>query len=201
MTFNSELRKRDDLNEYQKQARSLLFHKTHIVKAGMLAGDISLRRLLMHDTSKLSSVEFGNYSRFKYGIKSVEDWSKAWLHHLHNNPHHPEHWILPWRGDPGFYLGYGHDLAPFVTVLPMPETYTREFVIDMMATSMEITGSYDIAVWLNANGPEINLHPETELRLDGVLIKLGYFLTDNCPWSYMAGDITRNRFAMEGATK
>lgn len=186
------------LREYQKQAISLWFHKLHVVKVGLLVGGISLRRLLIHDASKLSFVEYGAYSRFKYGKKDVADWSCAWLHHLHHNKHHPEHWILSWRGDPGFYLGYGHDLGPFVTVLPMPETHVREFVIDMMATSKEKTGSYDIAVWLNKNGPEINLHPVTQYRLGDVMVDLGYCLTDNCFWSWLAGDDTRLKFDFPG---
>ena len=198
-TFDSSLRENDNLSARQKQARSLFFHKSHVIKAGLLVGDVSLRRLLMHDTSKLTPVEFVNYSRFKYGIKSIDGWAGAWLHHLHNNKHHPEHWVLSWRGDPDFYNGLGHGLAPFVTALAMPKTYVREFVIDMMATSKEVTGSYDIAVWLNMNGPKINLHPDTVVRLGDVMVDLGYFLTDNCLWSWMAGDNTRSKFSMAGA--
>lgn len=69
----------------------------------------------------------------------------------------------------------------------MPETYVREMIADMMATSKEVTGSYDIAVWLNENGPKMRLHDETVTRLDSVMREIGYFSTDNCDWSWMAG--------------
>ena len=69
----------------------------------------------------------------------------------------------------------------------MPETYVREMVADFMATSKELTGSYDIAVWLSRNGPTMLLHDETEVRFDSVMIELGYIQTDNCMWSYMRG--------------
>ncbi len=188
------------MDVYQKQAKSLSFHKWHIIKAGLLVGGISLRRLLIHDMSKLSRIEFANYSRFKYGIKSIDGWAQAWLHHLHHNKHHPEYWFLSWHGeDPDFYHGLGKHVAPFVTVLAMPRIYVREMIVDWMATSMEKTGSYDIAAWLNEHGPKMNIHDDTLVRLDNIMIELGYFLTDNCPWSYMAGGDTRRKFGLPGA--
>lgn len=182
------------MNEYQQQAKSLSFHKMQVIKIGLAIGCVPLRRLLMHDMSKLCPVEFVNYSRFKYGTKSVDGWAAAWLHHLHHNKHHPEHWVLSWRGDPDYYRGIGKHLAPFIVVLAMPKTYVREFVIDIMATGKEIAGHYDVATWLNENGPRMLFHDDTLVRLDSLLIKIGYFLTDNCPWSYMAGDNTREMF-------
>lgn len=169
---------------YWKQLKSLLFHKWHVLKAGLMIGGIPLWRLILHDWSKFAPVEYINYSRYKYGIKSIDGWAKAWLHHLHHNPHHPEHWVLSWRGDPSWYDALGESIAEYVTLLPMPETYVREMVADMIATSKEITGSNVIAVWLNENGPKMRLHPDTIVRLDGVMHEIGYCQTDNCYWSY-----------------
>ena len=173
---------------YWKQLKSLAGHKWRVLRAGIMIGDIPLWRLIIHDWSKFTPVEFVNYARFKYGRKDTAGWARAWLHHLHHNPHHPEHWCLSWRGNPFFYDDLGKSVAPFVTVLAMPETYAREMVADMMATSKELSGSYDIAVWLNENGPKMRLHDDTVTRLDSVMIEVGYFITDNCDWSYMAGD-------------
>ena len=129
---------------YWKQLRSLLFHKWHVLKAGLKIGNIPLWRLIVHDWSKFSWVEFVNYSRYKYSsVKNNEEWGKAWLHHLHHNPHHPEHWLLSWRGKPTFYDDIGESRGAFITTLPMPETYVREMIADFMATSKEKTGSYD----------------------------------------------------------
>ena len=171
---------------YWRQFKSILLHKWYVFLAGRLAG-VPLWRLIVHDWSKFTPVEFIKYSRYKYGRKSKEDWAKGWLHHLHHNPHHPEHWILSWRGDPKFYNHIGAGIAPFVTLLPMPEIYVREMLADMHATSKQVTGSWDISRWLNENGPSIHFHDDTITLIDKVMKEIGYNLTDNCDWSWAAG--------------
>jgi len=172
---------------YWKQFKSLLTHKWYVLKAGLFVGGIPLWRLIIHDWSKFMPVEFINYSHFKYGVKDKKQWAKAWLHHLHHNPHHPEHWILSWRGDPKYYDDLAEPIAEFVSVQPMSETYVREMVADMLATSKEVTGNWDIAVWLNKNGSSMRLHNEAITRLDAVMHEIDYHITDNCLWSYIAG--------------
>jgi hypothetical protein len=172
---------------YWKQLKSLLIHKWYVFIAGRLTG-VSMWRLLVHDWSKFTPTEFINYSLWKYsGTKSMTGWAKAWLHHLHYNPHHPEHWVLSWRGNPEFYDLVGHHIAPFVTLLPMPEPYVREMIADMMATSKQVTGSWNIAHWINQNGPDMHLHDNTVTLIDKVMKEIGYVLTDNCDWSWVAG--------------
>lgn len=171
---------------YWQQLKSLLIHKWYVFLAGRLVG-VPLWRLISHDWSKFLPVEFVNYARYKYGIKSIDGWVKAWLHHLHYNPHHPEHWILSWLGDPDFYIGLGEAVSEFVVVIAMPETYVREMVADMLATSKQITGSWDISKYLNSNGPKMHLHDDTIALIDKVMQEIGYSLTDNCDWSWIAG--------------
>lgn len=169
---------------YWRQLKSLIRHKWYVFQAGRLTG-VPLWRLIIHDFSKFSAVEFINYARYKYGVKSKMGWARAWLHHMHHNQHHPEHWVLSWRGSPDFYDGIGEHIEMFVTLLPMPETYVREMIADMMATSKELTGSGDIAAWLNKNGPDMRLHDNTITLIDKVLKEVGYSLTDNCDWSWI----------------
>jgi hypothetical protein len=119
------------------------------------------------------------------GVTSKERWAKSWLHHLHHNPHHPEYWILTWRGNPSFYDEIGKELTDFVTILPMPETYVREMIADMMATGKKVAGTWDISHWLNENGPNMNLHGETVRLIDKIMRELGYDLTDNRNWSWV----------------
>lgn len=134
------------------------------------------------------SVELINYAQFKYGIKSKEGWAKAWLNHLHHNAHHPEHWVLSWCGNPDFYNELGECIGKFVTLLPMPELYVREMLADMMATSKQVAESWDIANWLNQNGPEIHLHDETITLIGKVMKEIGYYsIPDDCDWSWIAG--------------
>jgi hypothetical protein len=170
---------------YWQQFKSVLLHKWYVFLAGRIT-KVPLWRLVIHDWSKFSLIEFINYSRWKYGVKSKQEWAKAWLHHLHHNAHHPEFWVLSWRGDPNFYDGLGESAAPFVTLLPMPDFCVREMIADMMATSKEVTGSWDISYWLNQNGPDMHLHDETIIIIDKVMKEIGYALTDNCDWSWIA---------------
>lgn len=155
---------------YLKQLKSILFHKWHVLRVGLIVGKIPLWRLLLHDWSKFSPTEFIYYARYKYGNglsanKYKPKWAKSWLHHLHHNPHHPEHWLLSWRGDPKFYDDVGESIAPWVVVLPMPDAYVSEMIADMMATSKEFTGSYDITKWLSENISKMRLHSESEIQL------------------------------------
>jgi hypothetical protein len=172
---------------YWEQLKSLLFHKWQVLKIGLRVGGIPLWQLVIHDWSKFTPIEFVNYSRYKYGIKNKNEWCKAWFHHLHYNPHHPEHWLLSWRGNPEFYSNIGENITSFVVVLPIPEVYVREMIVDFMATSKELSNSYDISRWLNKNGPLMKLHDDTITRIDSVMQEIGYVLTDNCMWSYMQG--------------
>lgn len=73
----------------------------------------------------------------------------------------------------------------------MPEIYVREMVVDWLGASRAYTGSWNMATWIDANGPKMRLHSKTLERVDAELYRLGYFTTDNCPWSYMAGEKTK----------
>ena len=176
---------------YWKQIKSLAFHKWHVFMVGLMIGGIPLWRLVVHDWSKFMPVEFVGYAKYKYGQeKSRSGWARAWLSHRDHNKHHPERWLLSWLGDPNFYDGIGERVTDFITVMPMPETYAREWVADMMATSRQF-GSYNIAKWLNENGPRMRLHSLTITRLGSVMREVGYVQMNNCDWSWIAGrDVT-----------
>lgn len=56
-------------------------------------------KILSHDATKMSCLEFTAY-RIKFYPNpgesiSQKDFDRAWLHHINNNDHHPEHWIIP----------------------------------------------------------------------------------------------------------
>lgn len=169
---------------YLEQLYSVLIHKWYVFLAGRLTR-VPLWRLIIHDWSKFTPTEVFGYAGNIGGVVSKSKWAKSWLHHLHHNPHHPEHWVLSWRGSPEFYDKLTKPIAPFVVLLPMPETYVREMIADMMATSKKVTGSWDIAIWFNKNGPNMNLHDETITLIDKVMKEIGYNLTDNCDWSWI----------------
>jgi len=174
---------------YLKQLYYLCRHKYFVLLFGLKVRGIPLWRLLVHDWSKFTPTEFIHYARWLHGYyKDDPDayrpyWARSWLHHLHCNPHHPEHWILSWRGNPEFYRELGEPLAEFVVVLPMPMTYVCEWVADMMATGYGLTGSVDIAEFLNQAGPSWTLHSTTIYHLRIVMSRLGYYLADG-DWTF-----------------
>lgn len=171
---------------YWEQLKLVLVHKWYVFLAGLIT-DVPLWRLLIHDWSKFTLIEFFGYAGNAGGKVSKERWAKSWLHHLHHNPHHPEHYILSWLGNPDFYNEIGEHIGGFVTLLPMPENFVREMLADMMGTSKKISGSYDIAKWLNQNGPKMHLHDKTITLINKVMVESGYVLTSNCDWSWITG--------------
>lgn len=171
---------------YLKFLWSLLKHKWYFFQAGRLTG-VSLWGCIIHDWSKFTLTEFPRYARRFFGSdKDESEWAIAWNHHLEHNLHHPEHWSTVWRGRFGFYAtNIGEKTSDNIIALPMPEKYVREMVADWLAASKAYTGSWNIAKWVNENGPKKNLHSETERLIATVLIELDYFITDNCPWSWV----------------
>lgn len=171
---------------YLRFVWSLLRHKWFVLLAGRLAG-VPLWRLIVHDCSKFSPSEFAAYARSFHGDYSRSpndrervslDFTYAWLHHENHGPHHWSYWI-PRSGR--------NANEP----LPMPETYVREMIADCMGASKAYTDSWDIAAWLNENGPGWRIHDETLRRIWTVMIELGYVITDNCEWSWMGGSIKK----------
>lgn len=107
---------------YLKQLKSVLIHKWYVFLAGRLT-KVPLWRLIIHDWSKFTLTELFGYAGNIGGVTSKSKWARSWLHHLHCNPHHPEHWILSWRGNLEFYNELAKPIASFVVLLPMPEKY------------------------------------------------------------------------------
>ncbi|MCB1716724.1 MAG: hypothetical protein KDK05_16480 [Candidatus Competibacteraceae bacterium] len=161
---------------YLRYLKSLLLHKWFVFLAGLHTG-VPLWRLIIHDWTKFLPVEFVSYARHFQGQSTKQTklaFDYGWLHHQKANPHHWQYWILVYDSDP-----------EKVKSLPMPETYVREMVADWMGASRAYTGSWNMSKWLSSNGPKMLIHDATEVLVDQVLTEMGYYLTDNCMWSYM----------------
>jgi hypothetical protein len=142
-------------------------HKWFVLCAG-LKTDAPIWRLLIHDWSKFTLVEWFPYVEQFYGpgltrdtAQAVRDrrqsnFDTAWLHHQHRNPHHWQHWVL--RQDDGA-----------LKVLEMPESFAREMVADWMGAGRAITGEWGVRAWYEKNRWKIQLH-ETTRRLVEFLI-------------------------------
>lgn len=92
-----------------------------------------------HDKSKFSKNEFSGYANYFFAGSNEEkeinkpDMDVAWLHHMNNNQHHPEYWIL--RDSDG------------IRPLEMPDIYIAEMILDWTAMGYKFNNTaYD---WFN----------------------------------------------------
>lgn len=134
----------------------LLFHKLYVLYFGWQL-HVPLWQLLIHDWSKYTWEELDAYSRKFYLQKdNTPDWVNlyfryAWLHHIHCNPHHWEHWRL---GD---------------NYLTMPKNYVLEMIADWKATGMSKVGRDDAYEFYFDNPERIKLHPDTRVQVENLL--------------------------------
>lgn len=153
--------------QVRKYLDSLELHVTYVREAGERLG-IDPHQLREHDNSKFSLEELPYYVRNFHGDKSDPDgFARAWLHHIHNNPHHWQYWIF----SDGF-TPKNSDVRN--GVVEMPQRYAREMIADWMGASMAYTGSWDMADWLTGNMSRIRLHPSTARYVREVLDADGY---------------------------
>ena len=127
----------------------VLKHKSYLLKSGRDL-KVSYYRILIHDLSKFSWQEIKAYSRQFYAPKEERNYTEfksGWHHHVVNNPHHWEYWVLS---------GRDHEWP-----LEMPEKFAREMVADWYAASKAYTGSWDMQSWLHKNWATIKMHPKT----------------------------------------
>lgn len=147
--------------------RSLESHIEGVKKYGSQLG-LPVYQLESHDLSKFSEFEFPFYARNFFGDKKDQDgFAQAWLHHIHNNPHHWQYWIFPDNYTP-------KNTKVENGVIEMPQPFALEMIGDWMASSKQYTGSEDMGDWLKAHLPSIRLHSKTKIFVLEVLDSLGY---------------------------
>ena len=147
-------------------AESLCDHIAYVQEAGRKIG-VFPSLLEVHDQSKWCPLEFPGYARHFKGGGDPDGFATAWLHHIHYNPHHWQHWIFS-----DGYTPKGSKVEG--GVVEMPGIYVLEMVADWMGASRVYTGSWDMVEWLSKNIFRIKVHSVTAECLFGVLSSLGY---------------------------
>lgn len=151
-------------NKHLRYLSYVLRHKWFVFRAGLKTG-APIWRLIIHDYSKFSSAEWGPYVESFYSGRPREEtkaaFQRAWLHHMHNNPHHWLYWVLM------------HDNGT-KSALEMPDSLIKEMVADWMGAGRAITGSWDIAEWYEKNKQTMYINYATMNKIDDILIGLGY---------------------------
>ena len=154
-------------NEY---ARYLSDHIQNTRKAakwmadhGMMEPTVRNRLLdhvIFHDKSKSDPEEASAYDKYFYGNKEDPEVKKAfdyaWLHHIHNNPHHWQHWVLI-NDDDGTYA------------LEMPPEYVYEMIADWWSFSWKSGNLYEIFDWYADHSGKMILHENTRKLVDKTL--------------------------------
>ena len=127
-----------------------------------------------HDESKYSSEEYDAYDLYFYGKegKSEEENSSidrefdyAWLHHIHQNPHHWQYWVL-----------IGDEEGP--RALEMPEHDVAEMIADWWSFSWESNDLRDIFDWYEKHKHTMILHEKTRALVEDTLDRMADILDD-----------------------
>ena len=117
--------------------------------------------LANHDASKNLPMEYKPYDDYFYGNKShavVRAFNYAWLHHIHNNPHHWQYWVLQ------------HDDEP-EEALEMPYPYIVEMICDWWSFSFKSGNLYEIFDWYEKH-KDMKLADATRKQVESILEKI-----------------------------
>ena len=118
-----------------------------------------------HDYTKDSPEEYAAYDRYFYGgdksSQVVQEFQKAWLHHIHFNPHHWQHWILvndvPDEGE---------------VILEMDYIFIIEMICDWWAFSWQKKNLSEIFSWYDGHQEYIKLAPKSRETVEDILWEL-----------------------------
>lgn len=123
-----------------------------------------------HDQSKYDKEEYDAYDHYFYGNRSyevVQNFNYAWLHHIHNNPHHWQYWILI-NDDPDEGIKY----------LEMPIEYVIEMICDWWSFSWYNDDLYEIFRWYGRHRDHIKLNDNTRKLVEDILNQIHTKLDD-----------------------
>ena len=124
--------------------------------------DAFLHNVNCHDQSKYEENEYGPYDDYFYGEPDEEAFNYAWIHHIHANPHHWQHWIL--MNDDGKYRDPSK-----VFPLEMPKVYALEMVADWWSFSWRSGNLMGMFDWYDEHREHIILHQRTREFVESVL--------------------------------
>lgn len=123
--------------------------------------DVEYACQFVHDESKGSEEEYDAYDKYFYGNRSnevVENFHYAWNHHLHNNPHHWQYWVL-----------INDDKDSGEKLLEIPEQYIWEMVCDWWSFSWRDGELYEIFEWYEKGKDYRKINPKSLERIEQIL--------------------------------
>jgi len=130
-----------------------------LIKTGF---DFERQMGLNHDHSKTERDEYEAYDAYFYGgnksYSVVQDFNKAWLLHIHRNPHHWQYWVL-----------INDDPQEGEILIEMPYNYIVEMICDWWAFSWAKGNLNEVFPWYEEHKDYIQLHSSSRLAVEGIL--------------------------------
>jgi hypothetical protein len=118
-----------------------------------------------HDYSKSDKEEYDAYDAYFYGgnrsYQVMRDFRKAWLRHIHHNPHHWQHWVL-----------INDDPNEGEILLDMDYIYIIEMICDWWAFSWAKDNLYEIFNWYDAHKNYMKLSEYTKRTVEHILTEI-----------------------------
>lgn len=125
-----------------------------------------------HDESKYIDDEYKAYDAYFYGgnrsFEVVQNFNKAWLKHIHRNPHHWQHWVL---------LNDNPDEGEII--LDMPDVYIIEMICDWWSFSWKQGKLDEIFKWYDERKEYMKLSDYTRLRVEVILKQIKAKLSES----------------------
>lgn len=142
-----------------------IFDRGDLNDTNKFISDVEFQCRYEHDKSKWSEKEYDAYDKYFYGgnksYEVVNQFNRAWLHHIHMNPHHWQYWILnndnPDEGE---------------IILDMPDIYIIEMICDWWSFSFGKGNLYEIFDWYNGRKQYMKLSDYTRMKVEDILSKI-----------------------------
>ena len=120
-----------------------------------------------HDESKYSTEEYDAYDQYFYGgnrsYKVVQAFNYAWLHHIHQNPHHWQYWVLL-EDDPESGMPY--------KALEIPMPYIFEMIADWWSFSWKSGNLFEIFNWYADHRSKQIINPKSREIVEYILERI-----------------------------
>jgi len=115
-----------------------------------------------HDNSKTEQDEYDAYDKYFYGgnrsYSVTQEFNRAWLLHIHRNPHHWQYWVL-----------INDDPKEGEVLIEMPYNYILEMICDWWSFSWTKGDLNEIFPWYEEHKDYIQLHSSSRLAVEGIL--------------------------------
>lgn len=117
-----------------------------------------------HDESKFTSHEYDPYDEYFYGERTKDtksNFNYAWLHHIHNNKHHWQYWVL-----------INDDAEEGTVALDIPYKYVLEMIADWWSFSWKSGDLYKIFDWYDSHKARMILSKNTRETVEEILAEM-----------------------------